>query len=251
MPPGGRSSCVPPPHASPLCSKLASPHPGLPAVLCYPHSTEEETEAREWQGPARTSQEASQDRDPDPADSGAFSSLPRTLPVGERGQASKDPLSPERGLEGFQARGATGTEEGKPQVRGRQALQPWPPVHGLRLSGSWPPPTGHPLSGVPFHPSRCRLCGPGRMPLFISRVPLPFDSSLPSVSADLCVLGIQLEARTERVTAALNPASAPPSTPGGACGLRGACLSCQAQRGALWGLAAWGGVGPLRRWDQK
>ena len=74
------------------------------------------------------------------------------------------------------------------------------------------PPDGQPLAEVPSRPSRCSLCGPRRMPPFISRTPLPFDSPLPSVSANLCVLGIQLEERTERVTASPNPASAPPST---------------------------------------
>lgn len=73
-------------------------------------------------------------------------------------------------------------------------------------------------------------------------MPLPFDSLLSSVSADLCVLGIQLEERTERVTAARNPASAPLSTPGGAAGWRG-LLVMRALRWALWGLAAGVGVG--------
>lgn len=73
------------------------------------------------------------------------------------------------------------------------------------------------------------------------RTPLLFDSPLPSVSADLCVLGIQLDERMERVTGAPNPASAPPSTPARwSCRQRGACLSCGAQRWALWGLAAEG-----------
>lgn len=170
MPPGGRGNCVPPPHAPPLSSKLASPHPGLPAVLCYPHPTEEETEARERQGPARTSQEASQDWDPDAADSRAFTSLPRTLPVGERGQASKDPHSPERGLEGVQARGAAGTEEGEPQAGGRQALQPRPPAHRLRLSRSRPLRLGIPSLGSPPIPhaavfvarEECVSLSPGR-----------------------------------------------------------------------------------------
>lgn len=99
--------------------------------------------------------------------------------------------------------------------------QPPPP----RPSPSLPPPDGQPLAGSP-RPSRCRLCGPGRMPLFISQTPLPFDSPLPGVSADLCVLGIQLEARTARVTAAPNPASAPASTLAAP-----RCLSCCALRG--------------------
>lgn len=78
------------------------------------------------------------------------------------------------------------------------------------------------------------------MPLFISQTPLPFDFLLPSVSADLCVLGIQLEERTERVTASLNPAPAPLSTPRGAEGSAGPA-SPGALHWALRGLAAlWG-----------
>jgi hypothetical protein len=61
-------------------------------------------------------------------------------------------------------------------------------------------------------------------------------------------LGIQLEARTARVTAAPNPAPAPRSTLGGAAGGAG-LLVMLALRAALWGLAAGGGA--LRRWDQK
>lgn len=103
-----------------------------------------------------------------------------------------------------------------------------------------PPPDGQPLARVPSQPSCCSLCGPGRMPLFICWTPLPFDSPLPSVSADLCVLGIQLEERTERVTGAPNPTSAPPSTPGGAAGgVVPACHAGPALCWALWGLAAW------------
>lgn len=169
--------------------------------------------ARELQGPARTSQEASQDWDPDPADSRAFSSLLRTLPRAGRRERSglKGPPFP-------RARAGGCPSPRRPRNRGGEApgwRKAGPSASAsCRGSGSRSPPAGHPLAGVPSHLSRCRLCGPGRMPLFISRAPLPFDSPLPSVSADLCVLGIQLEARTGRVTATLNPASAPPSTPG-------------------------------------
>lgn len=93
-------------------------------------------------------------------------------------------------------------------------------LHLLPACSSSPGPLqmGSPSPGSPPAPraavfvarEECLSLSPG--------TPLPFDSPLCSVSADLCVLGIQLEKRTERVTAARNPASAPPSTPGGAAG---------------------------------
>lgn len=105
--------------------------------------------------------------------------------------------------------------------------------------------------GFPSYPSSCSLCGPGRMPLFISPMPLPFDSLLSSISADLCVLGIQLGERTERVTAAPNPASAALSTPAGAAGVQDLLVMPGPVLGFV-GISCPGwGWGALCRWDQQ
>lgn len=121
-----------------------------------------------------------------------------------------------------------------PSEQKRDSTQECRPLP-LLTSSVLPAPSHH--GGAPS--PCCSLCGPERMLLFISWTPLPFDSPLPSISADLCVLGIQLEARTERVTGARIPPQPlqarllePP---------RPAFLSCRALRWALWGLAAGGG----------
>lgn len=71
------------------------------------------------------------------------------------------------------------------------------------LSGVLASPAGHPLAGVPLpSPQRCQSLWPGRMPLLSPGRPF-LDSPLPSVSADLCMLGIQLEALDRESAAAL------------------------------------------------
>nr|XP_020032707.1 ephrin type-A receptor 7-like [Castor canadensis] len=97
--------------------------------------------------------------------------------------------------------------------------------------------------GVPSAPRTPQSLWPGKNASLYLRTPLPFDSPLCSVSADLCVLGIQLEARTARVTAAPNPAPAPRSTLGGAAGGAG-LLVMLALRAAFVGISCRGRGAP-------
>lgn len=87
------------------------------------------------------------------------------------------------------------------------------------LRGPSPSPSrwAAPLGG-PLRPRGLPSLWPGKNASLYIRTPLSFDSPLHSVSADLCVLRIQLEARKARLTAAPNPASAPASTLGRAAG---------------------------------
>lgn len=87
----------------------------------------------------------------------------------------------------------------------------------LRVPSPSPSRWAAPLGG-PLRPRGLPSLWPGKNASLYIRTPLPFDSPLHSVSADLCVLRIQLEARKARVTAAPNPASAPASTLGRAAG---------------------------------
>ena len=145
--------CAAPRHASPLCSKLASPHPGLPAALCYPHSTEEETVARELQGPAQTSQEASQYWDPDPADSRAFLSLLRTLPRagGRERSGLKGPPFPRAWAGGCPSprrpRNRGGEAPGWRKA-GPSASASCPPALRVPVPSSWAPPRWGPLPSL-------------------------------------------------------------------------------------------------------
>lgn len=154
VPPGERGNCVPP-HASPLWSKLASPHPSLPAALCYPNSAEEETVARELQGPARASQEASQDWDPDPANSRAFSSLLRTLPRagGRQRSGLKGPPFPRARAGGCPSPRRPGNRGGEARgwkKAGPSASASCAPAPALRVlaPSSWAPPRWGPLPSL-------------------------------------------------------------------------------------------------------
>lgn len=97
-------------------------------------------------------------------------------------------------------------------------------------SFSFPLQMGSPSRG-PHRPRGLPSLWPGKNASLYIRTPLPFDSPLRSVSADLCVLRIQLEARKARVTAAQNPASAPASTLGRAAGGRGLLVMLRPARG--------------------
>lgn len=154
--------------------------------------------------------------------------LPRA--GGVRGQALQDAQAP-------QGAGWHVSRGGEAPGWRKQAHQPLPPARALPAPS---PSRWAALHRGPLPPLTLQALWPGKNASLYLWMPLPFDSPLPSVSADLCVLGIQLEERTERMTAAPNPASAPPSTPGGVWAVR-ACLSCRALRWALWGLADWVG----------
>lgn len=112
-------------------------------------------------------------------------------------------------------------------------------------SFSFPLQMGSPSRG-PHRPRGLPSLWPGKNASLYIRTPLPFDSPLRSVSADLCVLRIQLEARKARVTAAQNPALAPASTLGRAAGGRGLLVMLRPARGFV-GISCRGWGAPQMR----
>lgn len=115
----------------------------------------------------------------------------------------------------------------------------------LRFPSPSPSRWAAPLGG-PLRPRGLPSLWPGKNASLYIRTPLPFDSPLHSVSADLCVLRIQLEARKARVTAAPNPASAPASTLGRAAGGWGLLVMLGPTRGFV-GISCRGWGAPQMR----
>lgn len=148
----GATVCRPPamhPHCALSWHPLIPACP-LPSVTPIPQRRKL---ARELQGPAQTSQEASQYWDPDPADSRAFLSLLRTLPRagGRERSGPKGPPFPRAWAGGCPSprrpRNRGGEAPGWRKA-GPSASASCPPALQVPVPSSWAPPRWGPLPSL-------------------------------------------------------------------------------------------------------